>query len=70
MHENDSYTKVAKHNPGQPASALSATQPPLVLKGLTPIGGRYWRCVSCAGTVEAACECCEPPACNCKRAAA
>lgn len=39
----------------------------VILKGLKSIGGRWWECVLCGGTVAADCACCEPPACNCRR---
>lgn len=44
-----------------------AAPAPVVRKGLTPIGGVWWRCVRCGRTVRAECECCEPPACGCGR---
>lgn len=34
---------------------------------IEPIGGRYWRCTDCGKQIEAECECCEPPHCNCKQ---
>lgn len=32
------------------------------------LGGSWWRCLLCRGTLKADCPCCEPPRCNCTRA--
>jgi hypothetical protein len=31
------------------------------------LGGSVWRCLWCNGPLEAACPCCAPPACNCRK---
>lgn len=39
----------------------------MVRKGMEYVGGKSWRCVSCDALVNADCECCEPPRCQCKK---
>jgi hypothetical protein len=38
-----------------------------VKANMTHIGGSWWSCNLCDGTIQAQCSCCEPQACNCQR---